>query len=80
MENTLNRDIKDRFAKANVYNKEDCIDCWAKFYCSGGCSANSWQYEKNIYKSHKISCELEKKRVECAIMMEAAMADFAENA
>ncbi len=80
LENTLNRDIKDRFAKANVYNKEDCIDCWAKFYCSGGCSANSWQYEKNIYKSHKISCELEKKRVECAIMMEAAMADFAENA
>lgn len=66
---------KDFFAKANVYTKSECKNCWAKFYCSGGCNANSWQYEGDILKSHKISCDLEKKRLECAIMMKAALAE-----
>lgn len=66
---------KDYFAKSNVYGKEDCKNCWAKFYCSGGCNANSLQYAGDVLKSHKISCELEKKRLECAIMIKAAMAD-----
>ena len=66
--------MKQAYALTNVYSKEDCKDCWAKFYCSGGCAANSWQYEGNILKSHKLSCDLEKKRLECAIMMKAAMA------
>jgi uncharacterized protein len=65
---------KDYFAKANVYSKEGCRDCWAKFYCSGGCNANSFQYAGDIHKPHRISCELEKKRLECAIMIKAAMA------
>lgn len=64
-------DIKDYFAKANIYSKEDCKDCWAKFYCSGGCNANNLQYAGNILKSHKQACELEKKRLECAIMIKA---------
>ena len=66
---------KDYFAKANVYTKEECRSCWAKFYCSGGCNANSYQYAGDIHKPHRISCELEKKRLECAIMIQAAMAD-----
>ncbi|MGI5959467.1 MAG: thioether cross-link-forming SCIFF peptide maturase [Massiliimalia sp.] len=66
---------KDYFAKTNVYTKEDCKTCWAKFYCSGGCNANSLQYAGDVRKSHRISCELEKKRLECAIMIKAAMAD-----
>ena len=70
----LNMDMKLRFAKSNVYSKHDCKSCWAKFYCSGGCNANSWQYEGDILKSHKISCDLEKKRLECAIMIKAALA------
>jgi uncharacterized protein len=70
--------MKNEFAKANIYSKQDCRSCWAKFYCSGGCNANSWQYEGDILKSHKISCELEKKRLECAIMMKAAEATEAE--
>lgn len=65
---------KDYFAKANVYTKEECKNCWAKFYCSGGCNANSYQYAGDIHKAHHISCELEKKRLECAIMIKAAMA------
>lgn len=71
---SFNMDMKLRFAKSNVYSKHDCKNCWAKFYCSGGCNANSWQYEGNILKSHKISCDLEKKRLECAIMIKAALA------
>ncbi|WP_195542672.1 thioether cross-link-forming SCIFF peptide maturase [Massiliimalia timonensis] len=65
---------KDYFAKANIYSKEECKNCWAKFYCSGGCNANSYQYAGDIHKPHRISCELEKKRLECAIMIKAAMA------
>lgn len=72
VENSFNEEIKTKFAKTNIYTKEKCKNCWAKFFCSGGCNANSWQYEGDISKSHKISCELEKKRVECAIMMKAA--------
>lgn len=63
---------KTKFASANVYGKEECRNCWAKFYCSGGCNANSMQYSGDILKPHKLSCELEKKRVECAIMIKAA--------
>lgn len=75
MDGTLDLDMKNRFAKANVYAKEKCQNCWARFYCSGGCNANNWQYEGDILKSHDISCELEKKRVECAIMIQAALAE-----
>lgn len=71
---SFNMDMKLQFAKSNVYSKHDCKNCWAKFYCSGGCNANSWQYEGDILKSHKISCDLEKKRLECAIMIKAALA------
>lgn len=67
--------MKDYFSQTTVYNKTDCKDCWAKFYCSGGCNANNLQYAGDVLKSHKLSCELEKKRLECAIMMKAALAD-----
>lgn len=72
IENSLNDKIKNEFAKTNIYTKEKCKNCWAKFFCSGGCNANSWQYEGDISKSHSISCELEKKRIECALMIKAA--------
>lgn len=64
---------KARFARSNVYNKEKCRECWAKFYCSGGCNANNQQYEGDILKAHTFSCELEKKRLECAIMIQTAL-------
>ena len=71
-QNSFNDKIKNQFAKTNIYTKEKCKNCWAKFFCSGGCNANSWQYEGDISKSHDISCELEKKRLECALMIKAA--------
>jgi len=63
-------DMKAEFSKVNIYSKEECPHCWARFYCSGGCMANSIQYMGNVHVPHKISCELEKKRVECAVMMQ----------
>lgn len=60
LENTLDGSIKDKFARTNVYTKEKCRGCWAKFFCSGGCNANSWQYAGDIAKAHDISCELKK--------------------
>lgn len=73
VKNTFSDEIKNKFAKNNIYTKEKCKNCWAKFFCSGGCNANSWQYEGSIAKSHSISCELEKKRLECALMIKAAV-------
>lgn len=66
---------KAMFAKATVYGKEECRDCWAKFYCSGGCNANNMQHCGDIHKPYRLACELEKKRVECAIYIKAALAD-----
>lgn len=77
-DNSFDLDMKETFAKANVYGKEACKDCWAKFYCSGGCNANSLEYAGSILKPYKLSCELEKKRLECAIMIKAAEASFKE--
>ena len=75
LDNTFDLKKKSYFAKANIYGKEGCKDCWAKFYCSGGCNANNLQYAGDVLRPHKLYCELEKKRLECAIMMKAAMAD-----
>ena len=75
LDDTFDLKRKDYFAKANIYGKEDCKNCWAKFYCSGGCNANNLQYAGDVVKPHKLSCELEKQRLECAIMVKAAMAD-----
>ncbi|MEG0570729.1 MAG: thioether cross-link-forming SCIFF peptide maturase [Oscillospiraceae bacterium] len=72
---TIDMEKKKYFANANIYSKEECKSCWAKFYCSGGCNANNLQYAGDIHNPHKLSCELQKKRLECAIMVKAALAD-----
>ena len=69
---TFDREIKKKFAEAHVYKKPECKKCWAKFYCSGGCNANNYMYNGDIYAAHKFSCQLQKKRLECAIMLKAA--------
>ena len=63
--------IKTYFKKSNIYTKEKCKNCFAKFYCSGGCSANAWNFNGDINKPYELACEFEKKRVECAIAIEA---------
>ncbi|MDD6812322.1 MAG: thioether cross-link-forming SCIFF peptide maturase [Lachnospiraceae bacterium] len=68
-------DIRDSFKTCNVYAKEKCRNCFAKFYCSGGCAANSYNFHGNINDAYDLGCELQRKRIECAIMIKAALAD-----
>lgn len=68
-------DIADDFRKCNVYTKDKCKKCFARFYCSGGCMANSYHFHGSLDDAYDIGCELERKRVECAIMMKAAKAE-----
>ncbi len=75
----FDKDIMDIFKKSNIYTKPDCKKCWAKFYCSGGCSANAYQYNGNINKPYFLGCELQKKRIECALMIQAALSMDQEN-
>ncbi len=68
-------DIRDEFKTCNVYAKEKCRSCFAKFYCSGGCAANSYQFHGHINDAYELGCELQRKRIECAIMIKAALAE-----
>ena len=71
-EGVTNTEIRDEFKCCNVYAKEKCRDCFAKFYCSGGCAANAFNFTGDICGAYDIGCELQRKRIECAIMMKAA--------
>lgn len=71
---SLDLEQKEKFSKANIFTKIGCADCWAKFFCSGGCNANNQDFNGDILKPFELSCEMEKKRVECAIMLQAAKA------
>ena len=69
-------ELRDEFKCCNVYAKEKCNNCFAKFYCSGGCAANSYNFHGKITDAYDLGCALQKKRVECAIMIKAAEADM----
>ena len=62
----------DEFRGCNVYSRTECDDCWARLYCSGGCAANSYHSTGSILGTYKYGCDLFKKRIECAIMMNIA--------
>ena len=67
-----NTEIQDGFRSCNAYAREECKDCWARLYCSGGCAANSYHATGSINGVYKYGCELFKKRIECAVMMQVA--------
>ena len=67
-----NKEIQNEFLACNVYTRKECRDCWARLYCSGGCSANAYHATGSVNGIYKDGCELFKKRMECAIMLEAA--------
>ena len=71
----VRNDIVEAFGDCNVYSKEKCKNCFSKFYCSGGCAANSYNFHGTINDAYDIGCEMQKKRVECSIMIKAALAD-----
>lgn len=74
-EGVKNTELRDEFKCCNVYAKEKCQNCFAKFYCSGGCAANSYNFHGSINDAYDIGCQLQKKRIECAIMMKAAFSE-----
>ena len=69
-----NHEVQQEFASCNVYARPECHDCWAKLYCSGGCAANAYHATGSIKGIYKDGCELFRKRMECAIMLEALKA------
>jgi uncharacterized protein len=74
-EGVKNTEIRDEFKLCNVYAKDKCKECFARFYCSGGCAANSHKFHGSITDAYDIGCELQRKRIECAIMIKAALAE-----
>lgn len=68
-------DLVNEFKGCNVYTKEKCKKCFARFYCSGGCAANSYKFHGTLNDAYDIGCEMERKRVECALMIKAALAE-----
>lgn len=70
--------IAEQFANLNIYTREDCRDCWARFYCSGGCSAANLNANGDMKKPYCLGCEMQRKRLECAIAMQAIAAGAAE--
>ena len=71
-EGIIRTDLQEEFKCCNVYAREKCKDCFAKFYCSGGCAANAYNFTGKITDTYDIGCEMMRKRVECAIMLKAA--------
>ncbi len=67
------QEISNMFRDAHVYSKEDCKTCWNKFYCSGGCHANAINFNDDIKKPYELGCEMQKKRTECSIMIQAKL-------
>ena len=67
-----NTSAQDDFAACNVYSRPECRECWARLYCSGGCAANAYHSTGSVHGVYKYGCELFKKRMECAIMLEVA--------
>jgi len=70
---SLNRDLMGRFYENNIVSNEKCQKCWAKYFCGGGCPANNENFSGSIYEPYEIACEMEKKRVECAIAIKAVL-------
>ena len=70
-DDTYDADLGKKFKKAHIYNKPKCRDCWARFYCSGGCQANNVNFNGDMNIPYEIGCAMQKKRIECAIALKA---------
>ena len=70
-DDSFDTELSRKFKEANIYNKPKCRDCWAKFYCSGGCQANNFNFNGDMREPYEIGCIMQKKRIECAIALKA---------
>lgn len=75
----IREDIASQFSSNNIIHKEKCKGCWAKLFCSGGCHANAWFTNGDISIPNDIACTLQKKRIECAIMIQSALPEITNN-
>ena len=66
-EGIVRTDIREKFASSSLFTREKCDGCFAKFICSGGCSANNYHYNGDINKPYEMTCAMMKKRIECAM-------------
>lgn len=73
------QDLRKEFETTHIYSKEKCAQCWAKYYCSGGCAANAYMANGDIRKPYEVGCETEKRRIETAIAMKAWKEDIADD-
>jgi len=69
--NELNKEIPKQFKSAHIYNKPECKKCWARFYCSGGCQANNYNFNGDMNIPYHLGCKMQKKRIECSIALKA---------
>lgn len=67
----IDKKMSDEFKKANIYSKPKCKECWARFYCSGGCQANNYNFNGDMHIPYELGCKMQKKRIECAIALKA---------
>ena len=63
-------EVQEQFRQCNVYSHPECADCWARLYCAGGCAANAYHATGSVNGVYEYGCELFKKRMECAILLE----------
>ena len=70
-DDSYDKELAKKFKMAHIYNKPKCRDCWARFYCSGGCQANNINFNGDINVPYEIGCKMQKKRIECAIALKA---------
>ena len=69
-----NKTLPRYFRDSHVLNKPKCVGCWARFFCSGGCHANADLFHDDIREPYEVGCEIQKKRLECAILVQTLMA------
>lgn len=65
----FDENLKLKFVGSHIYNKEECRDCWAKFYCTGGCASKNYFKNNDIMIPFDINCRLQKKKIECAVAL-----------
>lgn len=70
-EDTYDSELGKTFKMAHIYNKPKCRECWARFYCSGGCQANNVSFNGDMKIPYEVGCKMQKKRIECAIALKA---------
>ena len=75
-DDTYDAELGKKFKKAHIYNKPKCRECWARFYCSGGCQANNVNFNGDMNIPYEIGCKMQKKRIECAIALKAEEIEY----